>query len=817
MVNLPDNFLSPENLAWDTSLDELRYLGICLEYFGPIGRKEDKLMELLSSGVDETWFSDERNSSLFVGVFKAAMLIGQKDITANVSGIIQAAEENCGEVGWAATAIRDAMASVGILNHQEYVDNDIPVWWSKLRKPKIQKVIGEVYRLLEASPTVGKVQQVERLLEVAQEEWIAIPEISRKQEGLISSVRDLVLQPRKESSCISTGLKALDFILGGGFAGTDSLEEGKLIVVMGRPGSGKALRNSEPVLMADGTWKKISDLEINDAVASIDGKPSMVLGVYPQGVKRLFRVTFSDGKFVDCCGEHLWKVSSTRWRGKFNETRIINTIELLEYLMAKRYKNRITVETVSGDFGTPLKSGIHPWLLGALLGDGSMTGSSIGFSSEDKELVLRCAILCPESVKLTNRNRYDWYLTTERGQPNPLLSWLQHYGLHGKKSEDKFIPEEYMRATRAERLDLLRGLMDTDGWVEGDGGTAVYSSSSKQLALDVQKLVRSLGGWSSIKEKFPTYTYKGEKKQGKVNYLVNVRIEDNPFSLSRKKDAMKNRKNIRTASILSVKMIDADEATCITVSHDSSLFITRDYIVTHNTLFATTLAMRTILGKEPTKVAFWSLEMNAKQLAMRIIAGHDHDVLMETKADYEPIAYDRLRTGYFEDEMVERLKKRNYDRLDQNLSVYGPAPDITVHSVIKKMKLIIKKHPETRLFVIDHLGLFSLTNNNEVAGIGEITRSLKLTAVSLGVDIILLSQLNRGVEGRADKKPAMSDARGSGRIEEDADVILGLYREHYYDKSADPHRLEICCLKNRQGASGDFPVRVKLDCCVVYD
>jgi hypothetical protein len=131
--------------------------------------------------------------------------------------------------------------------------------------------------------------------------------------------------------------------------------------------------------------------------------------------------------------------------------------------------------------------------------------------------------------------------------------------------------------------------MDTDGCVSKDGNLS-YSTSSLQLAEDIQYLVRSLGGLAKIRSKIPFYTHKGERKQGNVNYIINIRMK-NPLSIITRPEKRAERlketnqySDTLKLRIVSIESIGYEDATCIAVDHPSRLYVVENYIVTHNTL-----------------------------------------------------------------------------------------------------------------------------------------------------------------------------------------------------------------------------------------
>ena len=163
---------------------------------------------------------------------------------------------------------------------------------------------------------------------------------------------------------------------------TTGLQDGDLIIVAGRPAMGKA----QPLdcrVRVPGGWAQMGSLQVGDAVVSVDGAPSIVTGVYPQGVRQAYRVTFCDGRSTEACAEHLWRVHFSGWR----EPRVLRTEQLVELLGRKRYQRRLTVDQVSGDFGHDEPLPVDPWVLGAMLGDDTLSMSSFLASPAATELL----------------------------------------------------------------------------------------------------------------------------------------------------------------------------------------------------------------------------------------------------------------------------------------------------------------------------------------------------------------------------------------------------------------------------------------------
>jgi hypothetical protein len=369
-----------------------------------------------------------------------------------------------------------------------------------------------------------------------------------------------------------------------------ALQLGKAAIFAGC-GLGKALRNGTNVLTPNG-WMSIENLSIGDSVIGSDGKPCEVTGVFPQGVRDLYEVTFSDRTKIVADGDHLWNVKTQHHLYREQDGRVLTTLQILaEGFADSGGRKKHFISLVKPIEFEAKKLPLDPYLLGVLIGDGGLTTQPL--VTTDKEivdsLILPLGTTIKEKTKITESVSTFSMSATDRKSSwsvNPVLNGLRELGLHGKKSDKKFIPKDYLFSPIDDRLSLLAGLLDTDGSTYD--GTVEYSTVSKQLADDVAFLVQSLGGTATIGIHHPMFTYKGEKKKGLNSYRVNVCLPNNycPFRLQRKIDVWipkPRRKNIRR-SIVSIETVESGLATCISVDSQDRLFVTEGCVLTHNTL-----------------------------------------------------------------------------------------------------------------------------------------------------------------------------------------------------------------------------------------
>lgn len=610
---------------------------------------------------------------------------------------------------------------------------------------------------------------------------------------LLDRVQEMADNPN-DITGVPTGFYDLDRMTAG-------LQPGDMIVLAARPSMGKA-QPLDARVRTRGGWKRMGDLQVGDALASVDGRPSIVTGVFPQGVRQVYRVTLSDGRSAECCAEHLWRVHSRHW----SSPRVLETREVLRLLQTKRHQKRLWIERASGDFGHQDSLPMDPWVLGALLGDGNLTGTgSVRFSTASQETLARMEARVGDDMTVVHAESYDYRIVRrDRGrvpglqgaQPNPLRIALDALGLSGLASDAKFIPRLYLEAERSVRLDVLRGLLDTDGWVERWGSVRL-STASRQLADDVAELVRSLGGWCSISLKQPHFrNVAGLRVQGLPAYVCHISHPE-PGSLFLMSEKLVRVPEVwqreKRLTITSIEPVRQASCQCIAVSHPERLYITDGDVVTHNTAFAINIAEHVALN-EGLPVAVFSMEMGAAQLAVRIVGSIGR------------IDQGHLRTGKLTDEEWPRLTEA-IEKL-RNISLHiDETAGLTASELRANARRLARQCGKLGLIVVDYLQLMSGSssdNENRATELGEISRGLKMLAKELGCPVIALSQLNRSVEQRPDKRPMMSDLRESGAIEQDADIIMFIYRDEYYTKDAckEPGVAEIIIAKQRNGPTG---------------
>jgi len=366
---------------------------------------------------------------------------------------------------------------------------------------------------------------------------------------------------------------------------------------------GRAQPYFSKVLTPNG-WRPIGMLEPGDAVIGSNGRPTEVLGVFPRGRRPVYRVTAQDGASTLCCDEHLWTVYTPEDRNRNKGPRTLETRQMAGKLRRNhqpRYELPLLSEPV---LFQPRYVPMDPYALGLLLGDGSLTGKTTpSFTTADPELVpaLQGALYDSEVVRKAENSKYDFVLRrvgATRGGirvPNPATVILRELQLCGTTSHTKFVPRQYLYNTPEVRLGVLQGLLDTDGGPvtqEGRSCRIQYTTTSEQLKDDVVFIVRSLGGVAYWRTRPAEGRKPGFANGRPVAYrhdafILDIRLPGNiePFRLKRKAEAYAGTGGGRPMRYIeSIEPVGIQDVVCIKVAADDSLYVTDDFLVTHNTL-----------------------------------------------------------------------------------------------------------------------------------------------------------------------------------------------------------------------------------------
>ncbi len=366
------------------------------------------------------------------------------------------------------------------------------------------------------------------------------------------------------------------------------------------PGTGKGvpITTKLPAPVPSG-FIRMGDLKVGDKIFGANGQPTTVIDIFDQGVEDVYKITFNDGRSALCDENHLWYVMK-QWTTNGNIMRtkdIIHTYKQHDNYKEKtgrdpwRYIYKIPLLGMAVDYphqDVP----IHPYIIGALIGNGCCTSSALTISSGDDYVPNKIAHLLGVTTKKAKGN-YDYHFYTDNRIKTK--EFLKDVPELLNYSHDKYIPEIYMYNDLETRLELFRGLMDTDGCISYCDGryNVTYSSTSRKLLEQIRELILGLGFICNISS-----PDKRVEKYSKGYYATaNIRVP-NAF----KQELFTHPKKHKIAweaslrgdcqqpfthlYIKDVKKVTRAHCKCIKVDAPDSLFLTEDFIVTHNTFMA---------------------------------------------------------------------------------------------------------------------------------------------------------------------------------------------------------------------------------------
>ena len=322
------------------------------------------------------------------------------------------------------------------------------------------------------------------------------------------------------------------------------LFQNKRSILMASRQTGKA-QDLDSVVWDDNGRKRFGDLNIGDEIYGDDGELTNVIGIYPKGKKDIYEVEFSDGLKVKCCDEHLWEVE------KYGKKQVLELSDIMKKYRNDRGDYIYYVKVAEPVNYTEKELKINPYFLGLILGDGSTRNNRLTVSTKDEEIINYLNTLNDKEIKIkhfTRRDKvsYDYGIIKKNNKPHKYISLLKEMNLMEKYSYEKHIPKEYLYGSIKQRLDLLQGLMDTDGYITKN--QPHYCTSSSELCDNVRELCHSLGIKTQIRTKYPTYTYKGIKKDGRKSYIIRLLLKNDYkypiFKLTRKQSKIKNIKYV---------------------------------------------------------------------------------------------------------------------------------------------------------------------------------------------------------------------------------------------------------------------------------
>lgn len=576
---------------------------------------------------------------------------------------------------------------------------------------------------------------------------------------------------------IPTGFPEIDKIMYGGLS---TVEE--LVIILARTNTGKAQPLWSPVLTPNG-WTTMGELKIGDTVVGKNNDNGKVIKIFPQGAKDYYKVTFDDNTSTYACDDHLWEVldQSRRCRDNkhYQQYEVLTTKEL-RHNISKNYTIDIS-DPIEFDVPFDETNELDPYLLGLIIGDGSLRDNRVNISNNSEELWSYIEDIiskyeCKRSGNLNQSIRGNIY------GKNFVRKKIIEYGLLDVKSIDKFIPKQFLTAPVSVRKQLLAGLLDTDGYALNNRPSWEFDTASEQLAMDFTELARSLGVYVKLHDRKPSsYTKNGVRYEGNGSRHITCRSIFNPFKLSIKsskysyRDSVINRSALRrhAKKIMSIEYAGQTECQCILLDNKSHTYLTNDYIVTHNSWVCTKMMATAQINGFP--VLYYSPEMQSSYLGTRFDTWKQH------------FKNNQLMQGNYTKEYIEYIDNLSNEPTGAYVL---EDKDVSGESVnVKTIATLVKKH-NIKLVIVDGLSYLedSKHADKDHNRYKNICLDLFKMSKQYGCAVVVAMQANRDTKNIKDDKgdpiPTLFNAESSdhpGRICTQAFALRQVFDKHVLD------------------------------------
>lgn len=554
---------------------------------------------------------------------------------------------------------------------------------------------------------------------------------------------------------------------------------GEMVVIQGGSGVGKALDNNTLLETPNGQVLA-KDIKVGDLLFDRLGKPTLVQGVFPQGITERYKVTLSDGREMILSPDHL--VPYITSKGNINNKELKEMF--CDYVKTTKAGNKKHIYRIPQNGAVEFKQQTHdiaPYALGVLIGDGSLTGSNCLLVTFNEDDVLRNFMDRAELESYTKNTIQHNFPIRGNHNSKKIRESIIELGLN-VKSGGKFIPEVYKYDSKENRLELLKGLMDTDGHVaingSGESYTYIYDTVSKQLAEDVKWVAQSLGYGAKLS------TYNRDRDGKGIEYRVRMYTEDVIVTSNKhlgRLEKLEYRSNFdKWVHIVDIKQIQDGETVCFSVDNDEHLFLMNDFIVTHNTRYAVGS-----LGYNALKMGKNVLHISLEQKPQRIYPMYQARHLLEqlgtrvglTSRDLIKNTYDPSLEGVVQESYIDLAENPDMGRL------YVVGRKLLANDIESYLNSVYDEF-QFDVVILDHFTLLGTSSSGakyiEMSDAANTLTTACKYFRGKGFLAVVLNQISSDVEGKflkGDTREAKIAGSSSQDLLRGSDITLTLYED----------------------------------------
>jgi|GEM_PF-2749288 len=571
------------------------------------------------------------------------------------------------------------------------------------------------------------------------------------------------------------------------------VQVGRLYGILGSPGSGKCHGKGTKILMFDGTIKNVEDVCVGDLLMGDDSSPRTVLSL-ARGRETLYKINQKNGDDYVINESHILSLkgsSATKDQYKYGQ---VFDIPLLEYLnKGVDFKKRVKGYKVPVEFSKKHLE-IDPYILGVWIGDGTTSKPQFTIAKQDVELIEDIQGWADSKNLKANLKQYESgsdkvYTISITGENNIFRTFLKQKNL----MNGKYIPNEYLTSNREDRLKLLAGLLDTDGYYDHKKGTYEFSQSNEKTTDQVLFLIRSLGFKATKSREMKHYKsftrgkwYEGYSEAFRL-YISGDNLNDIPNRVSRKKALAQDRQRYQDLTEIEVEKLEVGDYFGFELDGNHR-YLLGDFTVTHNTSTAITMINNT--SKMGEHSMFFSYDMSQFDVYQKLIQRHtrlNRNSLYEFFKNRDEQKKDQFRT----------ILKDNYQKCSFVFKT-GQTIEEIKNTIIEREKML---GVNIRLVIVDYLELVQSRFSDPTQSSMEAIQGLREIAINLNKAVVVMLQPSKALGSIDEPITSYNAAKGSSSIAQALTAMLTVHRPGYSSRTPENDRyFSIDCVKNRSGA-----------------